>query len=189
MHKCLNISSKTTCSLQIYESRTDDEWNVRTVTLVRVNTRGYKPLQYIQILHRDAGIIENKLPICDSVSPSKQLYLFLPLQQWKVIHSINCQVFELEAGRHSLKEGLAARPAAASKSFKQADKQILPHAPTSTWPLRPLEKWFGSMSRFDVWHSSDTCPIPILKHCDTTCDCFEKTQTVSFDAKARPGLD
>lgn len=31
----------------------------------------------------------NKLKICDSVSPSKQLNLFVAFQQWKVVHSIH----------------------------------------------------------------------------------------------------
>lgn len=179
-HKYLNIFSKTTCSLNINNSKTDDEWNMRIVTSVRVNTRGLaiQPPQYFQIFHRGPGITGNKRPIYDSVSPSKQLHLFLRLQRWKVIHSIHARSLSCRAGTPGLKEGLAARPAAASKSFTQTDRQIPSHAPSSTWPLRPFEKWFGSMSRLDEWHSSDTCPILIPKCCDTTCACSEKTNSI-----------
>lgn len=85
------IKAKSTCSFNINDSSTDDEWNVRIVTSVRVNTRGLaiQPRQDIQIFHRGPGITGNQLPICDSVSPSKQLHLFLPLQRWKVIHSVH----------------------------------------------------------------------------------------------------
>lgn len=107
MHNNLNIS-KTMRSLNVTDSRTDDEWNMRIVTSLRVNTRGLviQPLQYIQILHRDPGIIGNKLPISDSGSPSKQLYLCLPLQRWKVIHPIYRQVFELSGWSARLKRGI-----------------------------------------------------------------------------------
>ncbi len=70
----------------------------------------------------------------------KKHYLCFPLQLWKVFIQSMAWCFNCRAGTHGLKEGLAVRPAAASKSF--TDGQIPPHAASSTWPRGLLEKRF-----------------------------------------------
>lgn len=120
------------------------EWNVRIVTSLRVNTRclAIQTLLKIEVFHGQLGITGNQLPICDSVSPSKQLQ--------RCSHSFNPYASSLSP-MHGLKERLAVWPAAASKSFTQTNS---PHAPTSTWPLRLSEQRFGSISCLNGWHSS-----------------------------------
>lgn len=150
---------------------------MRIGTSLRVNTRclAIQTLLNIEVFHRQLGITGNKLPICDSVSPSKQLQ--------RCSHSFNPCASSLSR-MHGLKERLAVWPAAASKSFTQTNSTSCTHQHMASETVREAiwinillsERWHSS-----VEHVSNTKRAAVTQNANAL-----KQQTVSFIVKARP---